>query len=69
MEAIEFTAKPFNGKIKLPDELAHLDNELKFIVLFNKVNIENVSIKESNFNSLSLSTKDNKFDRVFANER
>ncbi len=69
MEAIEFTAIPINGNIKLPEELSNINNEMKFIVLFD-LNSSKSSIKDdSNFNAISLSTKGITFNREFANKR
>jgi hypothetical protein len=67
MIAYEFSAKPKDGLIKLPEELSELNQELRLIALTKSIGKSVGKLAE--FKAISLNTKGFRFHRDEANER
>ena len=67
MYTFKFEAEVRNGVINIPENyLSHLDDKVKVIIMTEDINNQ---IMTSNFNSISINTKEFKFEREVANER
>jgi hypothetical protein len=67
MIAYEFSAKPKDGLIKLPEELSEFNQELRFIALTKSIGKSVEKVAE--FKAISLNTKGFRFNRDEVNER